>query len=301
MADHITITNPSGGDSYAIGSTITIVWNPYWQTSDYTTGITLFRNSHPEESTMVTIGFLQAYSWVIPNGIAPNDDYQLKIEVYDSITGILEGTGDSDIFTITEAPTTTTTTPTSTTTSTTSTSTGTTTTTTPTSTTTTTTPMPPLGKVETAFFRKVEGQIVEVETINASDSKQTRKIAFASSFSFGTIASGETLDPIIIMLRVPYAKNISNIKIALVDDGGISFSNDIFGITSSPQLSENITPTTYFQGLNTDNSYNNAYNIAIDNMTNNTSVYVYLSLKMPLNYYVKTGMVQFKWFFDYIN
>jgi hypothetical protein len=103
------------------------------------------------------------------------------------------------------------------------------------------------------------------------------------------------------MLRVPYAKNISNIKIALVDDGGISFSNDIFGITSSPQLSENITPTTYFQGLNTDNSYNNAYNIAIDNMTNNTSVYVYLSLKMPLNYYVKTGMVQFKWFFDYIN
>jgi hypothetical protein len=198
--------------------------------------------------------------------------------------------------------TTTTTTPSPTTTTTTSTGTGTTTTTTtliPPTTTTTTTTRPPLAIVETSQFELVNGQFVSVQTSNASDSSTTQNSLLSQALTFGTIAPNETSKTIIVALNIPYAKAITNIKIGLVSSGGIAFANNIFGITSSVELRDDITPDSYFQGVNANKVSTDSYNINIRNKDNHTSEYVYLNVKLPNNQIIGEGMIKWKWFFDY--
>jgi hypothetical protein len=196
------------------------------------------------------------------------------------------------ITTTTPTTTTITTTPTTTTTTT---GTGTTTTTTtPTTTTTTTTPAP-LSIVSTTQFV----DLVAFQSSNASDSSTTQNSLLAQSFSFGTIAPGQTSKTIIVALNIPYAKAITNIKIGLTSTGGITFSNNIFGITNSIELREDITPDNYFQGINTDNTSTNAYNISIPNKDSHTSDYVYLNVQVPSNQVIGEGIIKLRWFFDY--
>jgi hypothetical protein len=198
--------------------------------------------------------------------------------------------------------TTTTTTPSPTTTTTTSTGTGTTTTTTtliPPTTTTTTTTRPPLAIVETSQFELVNGQFVSVQTSNASDSSTTQNSLLSQSLTFGTIAPNATSKTIVVALNIPYAKAITNIKIGLVSSGGITFANNIFGITSSVELRDDITPDGYFQGVNANKVSTDSYNIDIRNKDNHTSEYVYLNVKLPNDQIIGEGMIGLKWFFDY--
>ena len=199
--------------------------------------------------------------------------------------------------TTTTTSSTTTTTPTTTTTTTTGT--GTTTTTTPTTTTTTTTTPAPLSVVETLIIVDVNGQFVEQSASSASDNNQTKGNLFASSLTFGTIAPGETSENVIVLLNVPNSQAIGNVKLGLVDAGGIEFANDIFGITSENRLDDSVVPSTYFQGVNTSGTASNSNNIAIGNSKSNVSEYVYLNLNLPSGNTLGEGVIRYKWFFDY--
>lgn len=204
-----------------------------------------------------------------------------------------------------KTPTTTTTTSSTTsptTTTTTSTGTGTTTTTTtgttPTTTTTTTTP-PPLGIVQTTQFEMVNNQFIPIQTSNASDDSTTQNLLLSQSLSFGTTAPNETSKIIIVALNVPYTQAITNIRIGLVSVGGIEFANNIFGITNSVELRDDIMPDSYFQGVNSTRSATSVYNINIPNKDSHTSQYVYLNVKLPQDQIIGEGIVKFKWYFDY--
>ena len=207
------------------------------------------------------------------------------------------GTGISPTTTTTTSSTTTIT-PTTTTT-TTGTGTTTTTTTPTTTTTTTTTTPPPLAIVNTIQFDDINGQLTAIQSSNASDSSTTQNSLLAQSFSFGTIAPGQTSKTVIVSLNIPYVKAIANIKMGLISAGGITFSNSIFGITSSVELRDDIVPDNYFQGINTDKTSTNANNISIPNKDNHTSAYVYLNVQVPNDQVIETGIVKMKWFFDY--
>ena len=173
----------------------------------------------------------------------------------------------------------------------------TTTTTTPTTATTTTTPSP-LQEVITTFISSTEGFEITQQT-SASDNAETINTSFAKSSSFGTIAPGETSKNIIIQLNIPNVRGIANIKLALVALEGIEFENNIFGISKDYLLRDDIVPNEYFQGINTDNSPTNSYNISIANIDNNASEYVYLNLTLPLDSITGVGIIRLKWYYDY--
>jgi hypothetical protein len=208
---------------------------------------------------------------------------------------------------VASSTTTTTTTPTTTTTTTTPHTTTTTTTPTPTTTTTTTTfpsititpPNPALEIVNNTQFILEDDVLVVGQTSSASDSLDTKASPFAKSFTFGTIAPGEISKTVIIQLNIPNVKAITNVKLGLVDIADITFTNTMFGINSSIELRSDITPDYYFQGVNTSKSATSPYNISIPNKDNYTSAYVYLNVKLPSDYTFKTGMLSYKWFFDY--
>jgi len=119
------------------------------------------------------------------------------------------------------------------------------------------------------------------------------------ALNFGTIGPGEKSKTVITVLSFPAAQAIKNIKIGLVNAGGITFANNIFGVTFSSNLDEFIVPETYFQGINTDKSSTNEYNIAIENQDSITSNYVYLNIDLPKNTQFQAGVVRYQWWFDY--
>ena len=119
------------------------------------------------------------------------------------------------------------------------------------------------------------------------------------ALSFGTVGPGGTSDTIAVSLTSPLAITIGNIQIALIETGGIDFTNTSFGFATSQELDYNIVPTTYFQGINTDNLSTNRYNISVENRSGVTSNYVYLNIKLPDTFSFTTGIVRYKWFFDY--
>ena len=119
--------------------------------------------------------------------------------------------------------------------------------------------------------------------------------------TFGSVAPGEVSSTIAIILKAPDVDAITNIKIALVNTGNITFTDTSFGVTSNAGLDFNIIPTTYFQGVNTTSSSTNQYNVAIDNADIHTSKYVYLNIKLPRNDTLDPGTVRYRWYFDYAN
>ena len=165
-------------------------------------------------------------------------------------------------------------------------------------TTTTTTPSP-LRTVKTNFFKKTGSEFFEIENSDASDSNESINTVRAFSFNFGTLAPGETSKTIIVSLEVVHADAIGNIKLGLINAGGIAFSNDIFRIASSSELSDSIVPDQFFQGINAEESEISIYNISIDNRLNNVSDFVYLSINLPIDNFLGEGVVRFKWFFDH--
>lgn len=168
-----------------------------------------------------------------------------------------------------------------------------------TTTTTSTSTLSPLHTVETILYKYEYSKWNEKEILSGSSDPNTVNNAFNKSLNFGILAPSETSEPLIIALRIKLATTIGQIKLGLVDEGGISFSTSTFGITASPDLYTNLTPSTYFLGVNTSSSETSPYNISVKNKTNQTSEYVYLNLTLPESQDFKTGTIRYKWFFDY--
>jgi len=161
-------------------------------------------------------------------------------------------------------------------------------------TTTTTTYPPPLSEVITSIF--INNQ--ETEVANGSDSPETFNTPLTKSLTFGVVAPKEKSETVVVTLKVPYAQAIRNIKLALIDTGGLEFATNRFGVTSSYKL-DNTVPTTYFQGVNEEKLESSPYNVIIDTQNDNTSDYVYLNVKMPDNNFIGSGVIRYRWFFDY--
>ena len=167
-------------------------------------------------------------------------------------------------------------------------------------TTTTTTQPPALKVVRTVFFEQDEnGNLIQVDPSDASDNNETVNTPFSESANFGVIAPGGTSGVVVVQLSIPFSKAITNVKLALINSGGITFANNIFGITSSVELRSDITPSSYFQGINTNNSPSNSYNISIPNNIQDTSDYVYLNISLPRGNSLGEGVTRFRWYFDY--
>jgi len=153
-----------------------------------------------------------------------------------------------------------------------------------------------LQQVETVVVSKT----ISKPEQDASDSNSTINTIDSKSLSLGPLAPGQISDTKIIYLRVSSAIAINNIKIALIDTGGITFGSEIFGVEIQSYLDYNIVPTTYFVGENRDNSSLNGNNVSILNSGANKSQYVYLNVHLPENQVLGAGTVRFKWFFDYV-
>ena len=165
-------------------------------------------------------------------------------------------------------------------------------------TTTTTTTEPPLTAISVVnTVVLINGK--EVEISDASDSELTIDTPFAKSLTFGTLAPKEVSETMVVALRVPQAQSIRNVRLGLIDTGGLDFTIDTFGIYSSYQLDNNVIPSTYFQGINEEKLASSPYNAIINTINSNTSDYVYLNVKMPDNNFIGTGTIRYKWWFDY--
>lgn len=158
-------------------------------------------------------------------------------------------------------------------------------------TTTTTTTVAPLSIVKTIGYELYNGRYIEKDMSDASNDDDTFNTVFAKTLSFGTVAPGQTSPTTVVMLNIPNALNIDNIKLSLIDAAGIPFTVTTFGYNYSVELRKDITPDYYFTSLNSP--------VSIPNLDNHKSSYVYLNFVMPSNIPLSTGIIRFQWQFDY--
>ena len=175
------------------------------------------------------------------------------------------------------------------------------TTTDPTTTTTTTTLPVPSARVpelESVDTMVVTSTIENIGT-DSSDSKGTLKTINSMALSFGPLAPGETSPTSIIYLKVPQAVALNNIKLALIDSGGLTFENTTFGVEIQPFIDYNIIPSEEFSGVNETKDVDSLYNVSVSSRDLQNSNYVYLNVSIPIGELFGTGTVRYKWFFDY--
>lgn len=153
-----------------------------------------------------------------------------------------------------------------------------------------------LNKVETIEVLPNSELIIRQD---GSDSKSTLQTIDSKTIDIGNIAPGETSVTKIIYLNVPSSLGINNIKLGLIDTGGIEFRNDTFGIESLNYLDFRFEPKKYFQGVNLEKRSSNQYNYSIPNNGLLSSQYVYLNVKIPTDLDLGGRVVRYKWFFDY--
>ena len=154
---------------------------------------------------------------------------------------------------------------------------------------------PELESVKTVVIYNGEG----LDKTNSSDSKGTLPTTYANALTFGNLAPGETSNTLIIYLNVPSAIAITNIRLGLMEAGGIDLQAETFGVDSNISLDTNFVPDSYFTALNKTDESTNEHNIDIGNKDYYTSEYVYLNVSLPLDQDLGTGVIRYKWFFDY--
>lgn len=157
-----------------------------------------------------------------------------------------------------------------------------------------------LAIVKTLFYKKIQSRFVAMEQTDCSDSGDTINTPFADAFNFGGLAPSETSPAIIISFNVPNVQAITNIRLGLISAGGINFDDDIFGITTSPEIRSDIKPSKYFQGINVTRSATSNYNVSVANLDNYNSEYVYINIRLPEDNFLGEGVVRYVWFFDYV-
>jgi hypothetical protein len=120
----------------------------------------------------------------------------------------------------------------------------------------------------------------------------------AKSLFFGILAPASTSKTKIVQLKVEGTAAIRNIKLSLIDSGGIDFNENIFGVDSRGFIDKGVVPESRFQGVS-DKSLESEYNIDINNLNLLSSNYVYLNLNVPADQEFIAGTIRYQWIFDY--
>ena len=120
----------------------------------------------------------------------------------------------------------------------------------------------------------------------------------SKSSTFGIVAPYESSQTNIIQLFVPGAAAITNIRLALIDTGGIVFNTSTFGIDTRAFIDTNVVPESFFQGVS-NKSNSSPYNVNISNLNRLASEYVYLNINVPIGQEFISGTIRYQWLFDY--
>lgn len=270
---------------------------------------------HPNGNERWTINLLEDTTKNFP---IENKIFTLKNMIWNPTSNSWEISTATCWISVVESSTTTTPTTTSTTSPTTTTTTTytpspptTTTTTTPVvTTTTTTTPTSEVvaATIYTAAPRPLSLKNVYTMTANpsettigtdSSDSKGTLMTIYSTSLSFGPLAPGQVSPTKIVFLKVPSSIGINNIRLALIDCGGLTFGDTKFGVEIQSFIDYNIIPSGEFSGVNEIKDSNSIYNISVANNDLQSSKYVYLNVTIPREQTFGTGTIRYLWFFDY--
>jgi len=135
------------------------------------------------------------------------------------------------------------------------------------------------------------------------------RIADVDSLNFGKALEGKCSDVVAIRMFANSTQKIRNIKLGVVAadpqepdgsgtanaDGSVATGN--LGVEHSSVLSEKTALGSFFAGVNLSELSTDANNVAVDNLTDNSSEYVYLNVRMPTG--LVSGYVRYKWFFDF--
>ena len=120
----------------------------------------------------------------------------------------------------------------------------------------------------------------------------------AESSTFGMLAPYESSQTNIVQLFVPNVAAITNIRLALIDTGGIVFNSTTFGFDTRGFIDTNVVPESFFEGVS-DKSENSPYNKTITSFNRFSSTYVYLNINLPKGQPFISGTVRYQWIFDY--
>jgi hypothetical protein len=112
------------------------------------------------------------------------------------------------------------------------------------------------------------------------------------------VAPLESSQTNIVQLFVPDVAAITNIRLALIDTGGIVFDNSIFGVDTRGFIDGNVVPESFFEGVS-DKTVNSPYNIPVSNLNRLASEYIYLNVNIPIGQNFIAGTIRYQWLFDY--
>ena len=135
------------------------------------------------------------------------------------------------------------------------------------------------------------------------------RIADVDSLNFGKAMEGKDSGVIVVRMFANGTRKIRNIKLGVVAsspqnpdgsgsanaDGSVPAGN--FGVEHSSVLSEKTALDNFFSGINFSELSTDVSNVSVDNLTDNSSEYVYLNVKMPAG--LVSGYIRYKWFFDF--
>jgi len=120
----------------------------------------------------------------------------------------------------------------------------------------------------------------------------------AQASSFGMVAPLESSQTNIVQLFVPDVAAITNIRLALINTGGIVFGTSTFGVDSRSFIDANVVPESFFTGVS-NKSVNSPHNVPVANLNRLTSEYMYLNFNVPIAQNFIAGTIRYQWFFDY--
>ena len=120
----------------------------------------------------------------------------------------------------------------------------------------------------------------------------------AKALTFGMVAPKESSQTSIIQLFVPDVAAITNIRLALIDTGGIVFGPSTFGVDSRSFVDENVVPESFFLGVS-DKSVNSIYNVPVTNLNRLSSEYIYININIPIGQDFIAGTIRYQWLFDF--
>ena len=134
-----------------------------------------------------------------------------------------------------------------------------------------------------------------------------------SALQFGKIPSGAHSRIKLIDIAFTGVEEVSNVKIGLINDGGLganpsptginsdgSAANGKLGILHTPEINTQIASIDrHFAGVNTSLTANDDKNVLVGTRNPNASQFIYLDIEAPSNNSGNGGLM-YKVFFDFV-
>ena len=158
-------------------------------------------------------------------------------------------------------------------------------------------------EIKTQEFPNVKVVMVEYDMATG------QAIRTLESLNFDKTTVNSFCTPVVIKMNVVGVKKISNIRLGIINSSQTfstnlernsdqSISDGIFGIEHNKNIIIKQTLNSFFAGINDDGKPNNENNVLINNLTNNSSEYIYLNTKT--RNHIERGFISYKWFFDFV-